>query len=135
PRVIGAAITPETAKWLAGWADGLITISQPKEKLEKVVEAWKNGGGEGKPMILKVQLSYDQDREKALEGAHNQWKTNIFDSAMLAQLRTPEQFDMAAKMVKPEDIAEMVNVSNDPKEHVKWMKEYAEMGFRELVLH
>src|SRR5690606_30209223 len=94
-RVIGAAITPETAGWLAGWADGLITISQPKEKLEKVVEAWKNGGGEGKPMILKVQLSYDEDKEEALQGAHDQWKTNIFDSDMLAQLRTPEQFAMA----------------------------------------
>lgn len=135
PRVIGAAITPETAGWLANWADGLITISQPKEKLEKVVEAWKKGGGEGKPMILKVQLSYDQDKEEALKGAHDQWKTNIFDSEMLEQLRTPKQFDMAADKVKPEDVAEVVNVSSDPLEHVKWLKEYAELGFRELVLH
>ena len=51
PRVIGAAITPKTAGWLASWADGLITISQPEEKLKKVVEAWNKGGGEGKPVM------------------------------------------------------------------------------------
>lgn len=31
PRIIGAAITPKTAEWVGGWADGLITISHPYE--------------------------------------------------------------------------------------------------------
>jgi coenzyme F420-dependent glucose-6-phosphate dehydrogenase len=34
--VYGAAITPKTAGWLAEWADGMITISKPMEKLKKV---------------------------------------------------------------------------------------------------
>ena len=33
PPIIGAAFTPETARWVAGWADGLITINQPIEQL------------------------------------------------------------------------------------------------------
>jgi CRISPR-associated Csx3 family protein len=57
-RVIGAAVTAETAEWLGSWADGLYTISRPPEELKKVVEAFYRGGGEGKPMYLKVQISY-----------------------------------------------------------------------------
>src|SRR4028118_1031920 len=52
PRIIGAAITPKTAEWVGGWADGLITISHPYEKLREVVDAFHRGGGEGKPMYL-----------------------------------------------------------------------------------
>lgn len=135
PPIIGAAITAETAGWLAGWADGLITISQPKKKLQKIIDAWKQGGGEGKPMKLKVQLSIDKDKETALQGAHEQWKTNIFDSDMLNQLKTPEQFELAAKMVKPEDVEKMVHVSSEPGQHIEWIESYLEMGFTEIDLH
>lgn len=45
PVIIGAAITPETAEWLGGWADGLITTSRPPEQLKKVVDAFRRGGG------------------------------------------------------------------------------------------
>ena len=65
PKIIGAAITPETAEWVGGWADGLITIVQPKDTLSEVVQAFRQGGGEGKPMFLQVQLSYAEDKETA----------------------------------------------------------------------
>jgi coenzyme F420-dependent glucose-6-phosphate dehydrogenase len=133
--IIGAAITPETAGWLASWADGLITISQPKEKLEEVVKAWRENGGESKPMLLKVQLSYDESEDVAREGAHEQWKSNVFGSDMLAELRTPKEFEQAAKYVKPDEMDESVNISNDPQKHIEWLQEYINMGFHELVLH
>ncbi len=133
--ILGAGITPATAGWLAGWADGLITISQPMEKLKEVVKAWKENGGEGKPMVLKVQLSYDKDEEKALQGAHEQWKTNVFGSDMLAELRTPLQFEQASEHVKPEEVKKHVNVSNSTDQHIEWLESYIDLGFRELDLH
>lgn len=133
--IVGAAITPETAGWLAGWADGLITISQPMEKLTEVADAWKENGGENKPMILKVQLSYDQDEEDARTGAHEQWKTNIFGSDMLAELRTPDQFEQAAQFIQPKELDQHVNISNEPEQHIEWLQNYVELGFKEIVLH
>lgn len=133
--IVGAALSPETAKWLASWADGMITISQPEEKLQKIVDAWKNNGGENKPMILKVQISYDEKMEDAYQGAHEQWKTNVFGSDMLGELRTPKQFEQAAEHVKPEEMQGQVNISNDLGQHLEWLEKYIEMGFREIVLH
>lgn len=135
PLIIGAAITPETAEWLAGWADGLITISHPYTKLKAVVEAFKRGGGKHKPMYLKVQLSYAQDEETALRGAYEQWRTNIFPSPVLAELRSPQQFDAAAQFVKPEDMYEYVRISAELQRHIEWLQQYIELGFEEIYLH
>lgn len=132
---LAAAITPETAGWIAPWADGLITISQSKEKLQEVIDAWKSNGGQNKPMILKVQLSYNESMETATQGAYEQWKSNVFGSAMLADLRVPKQFEQASQHVKPEEMKDFVNISPDLGQHAEWLKEYVEMGFTELVLH
>src|SRR5690606_14452875 len=45
--VIAAALSPETARWAGNWADDLITISQPREKLRAVLDAFRQGGGHG----------------------------------------------------------------------------------------
>ncbi|MBW4685306.1 MAG: TIGR03885 family FMN-dependent LLM class oxidoreductase [Komarekiella atlantica HA4396-MV6] len=135
PLIIGAAITPETAEWLGGWADGLITISHPYDKLKEIVDAFRRGGGKRKPMYLKVQLSYAEDEETALRGAYEQWRTNIFQSPVLADLRSPQQFDAMAKFVKPEDMYEYVRISADPQRHIEWLQQYVELGFTEIYLH
>ncbi|MEA5451218.1 TIGR03885 family FMN-dependent LLM class oxidoreductase [Leptolyngbya sp. CCNP1308] len=135
PRIMGAAITPKTAEWVGSWADGLITISHPHDKLQQVVEAFRRGGGEHKPMYLKVQLSYDPDQETALQGAYDQWRTNIFESQVLADFRVPSQFDAAATFVKPEDMYQHVRISADPQQHIEWLRRDVELGFETISLH
>ncbi|MUL39255.1 TIGR03885 family FMN-dependent LLM class oxidoreductase [Gloeocapsopsis dulcis] len=135
PKIIGAAITPQTAEWLAGWADGMITISHPHDKLKEVVEAFRRGGGAGKPMYLKVQLSYAADEATALEGAYDQWRTNIFPSPVLSDLRSPQQFDAIANFVKPEKMYEYVRISPDPQQHIEWLQKDIDLGFEEITLH
>lgn len=135
PLIIGAAITAQTAEWLGSWADGLITVSHPRNKLQEVIDAFRRGGGEGKPMLLKVQLSYDRDREQALQGAHEQWRNNNFQSPVLAELKTPAQFDMVGEFVQPEELEPYVRISADPQQHVDWIQQDLEMGFEEVILH
>lgn len=133
--VTGAAITPETAGWMASWADSLITVSQPEEKLKKVIRSWKENGGEKKPMKIKVQLSYDKSGSEALEGAWEQWKTNVFGGGMQSDLRSPGHYESAALHVKPEDVKQHVNISPDPEQHIEWISRYAELGFSDIDLH
>jgi coenzyme F420-dependent glucose-6-phosphate dehydrogenase len=135
PRLLGAALTPRTAEWVAGWADGLITIAKPHEELREVVEAFRAGGGQDKPMALQVQLSYAETEQEALRAAHEQWGTNIFDSPVLATLRMPADIEAAAEFVEPDDLLGPVNVSSDPSRHASWLAEYVELGFDELYLH
>jgi len=86
-------------------------------------------------MYLKVQVSYSRDEALARRGAWEQWHTNIFESAMLTDLRLPGQFEAAAEFVSPEDIDGHVRVSSDPGEHVEWLLELGGLGFERLYIH
>ncbi len=135
PRLLGAALTPRTAEWIASWADGLITVAKPHEELRGIVEAFRAGGGQDKPMALQVQLSYADSEQGALQAAHEQWGTNILSSRVLATLRMPDDFAAAAEFVQPDDLRGPVNVSADLSRHAAWLAEYIELGFDELYLH
>nr|WP_295926796.1 TIGR03885 family FMN-dependent LLM class oxidoreductase [uncultured Dyadobacter sp.] len=135
PMVVGAALTEQTAEWVGGWADAMITTSRPQEQLKRMVEAFHRGGGEGKPIYLKVQLSYDTTMAMATEGAHQQWHNNIFHSSLLSDIRSPEGFDAAGAMVKPEDMFSAVRISDSTDQHVEWLAKDIEAGVSQLFLH
>ena len=135
PQAMVAAITAETARWAGGFAGGLITIAQSLEDTREVVEAFVEGGGEGKPVFCQVQLSYHQDYEKALSQAHREWKTNIFGSPVLSELPSPDHFEEAARFVTPEEMKEHVLISNQPEQLGEWIRDFGELGFDGLFLH
>ncbi|MEW6116533.1 MAG: TIGR03885 family FMN-dependent LLM class oxidoreductase [Nitrospirota bacterium] len=135
PLLIGAAITPETAEWIGGWADGLITISGPQTEMKAVVEAFRSGGGEGKPMFLQMQISYAPMEEEALQGAWDQWRSTILKSSVLSDLRSPESIDSAAAFVTPEDMRGPVQISADSNRFIEWLQEFSAMGFENIYVH
>ena len=135
PPLVGAAVSPETARWCGGWADGLVTINQPREVLERVVAAFREGGGEAKPVNLQVHLSWAPSEEEALAIAHDQWRTNVFPPPLCWDLETVEQFDEAAAHVRPEDVRGAVLVSSDLSRHAEWLAELAGLGFDQIQLH
>jgi coenzyme F420-dependent glucose-6-phosphate dehydrogenase len=135
PRVVGAALSAETARWAGEWADGLITIVGERDGMRRIVDAFREGGGEGKPIFLQAQLSFAATREKAAEAAWDQWKFAMFTSPVLSLLRTPAEFDAATEHVTKEDVAGRIRVSAEPEQHLEWLLGDAELGFEEINLH
>lgn len=135
PLVFAAAITPVTARWAAEWADGLITINQPPAKLRQVIDAFREGGGAGKPMALQVHVSYATSDEEARRIAVEHWSATFFDSAVLADLRQPAQFSAAAELVAPELVDQHVRASADLARHAEWLQADAELGFERIYVH
>jgi probable non-F420 flavinoid oxidoreductase len=135
PLLFGAAITPATARWVGSWADGLITVARPRDDLRHVVDEFRAGDGEGKPMRLQAPVSWAHTQAEALANAHDQWRTNIFDSRVLGELRSPASFDAAASFVGPEDVDGPVRVSSDLGRHAGWLEEDLELGFERVYVH
>lgn len=135
PQLIGAALSEETAAWCGGWADGLITVHAPPERLRRVIDAFRAGGGEGKPVRVQVKVAWAPTEDEALAGAHDQWRTNVFDPVLMADLETVDQFEAAAVHVRPDDVRAGVLVSADPKQHAAWLHETLDLGVDELYLH
>lgn len=134
PTVFGAALTEKTAGWLAGWADGMITISKPLEELKKMVKAFRQTGGSNKPMALKVQVSYAASEEKALEQAWDQWKNNIFPSYLLSEINTPNHFDALGEKVRKDDLKEHVIIGSEASVFIAKIKAFANLGDRKSVV-
>lgn len=135
PLLLGAAVTEATAELVGGWADGLLTVSAKPDTVRRVADAFRRGGGEGKPMLMQVGLNWAPTEDEALRGAHEQWRTNVLGGEVNWELRSPEDFDTAARFVRPEDMRETVLISSDLGRHAAWLAEYVGLGFSELQLH
>ncbi len=134
PRLVAAAVGPETARRSAEWADGLITINQPPDRLREVLDAYRDNGGRG-PVAVQVHLSYAADESEALKIAYEQWRTNVFSPPLCWDLETPEAFDEAAKHVPVEAMRDAVQIATDPDRHTERLREIVALGVDELYLH
>jgi probable non-F420 flavinoid oxidoreductase len=135
PMLVGAAVTPPTAAWVAEWADALITVVQADEQLDAVVDAFRSNGGEGKPMYLQVHVAYAPTDAEARAAAFGQWRQNTLPNSVATELAHPAQISAAATHVTPEDLDGAVRISSDLGRHVEWLRGDIERGFDGLYLH
>ena len=135
PPLIGAALSAETAAWLAEWADGMITVGTPDHEGDRRrVEAFREKAPD-KPVYLKAQLSYDTDQDAALAGAYEQWRTNCIPGPVTQQLRTPAAYDELGETIDEEQVRENVRVSADLEDHVEWLQQDVDLGVEKVFLH
>jgi probable non-F420 flavinoid oxidoreductase len=135
PLLLGGAVTAETARKVAAWAEGLVTVGIDVEKLRPVFEAFREGGGAGKPIFLQTKVCWDPDPSRALGEAHTQWASNMLEGDVNWELRTPEDFETAARFVRPDDVPGYVRVSPDLGQHTAWLADLQELDPTEIIVH
>jgi probable non-F420 flavinoid oxidoreductase len=135
PPIFGAAITPETGEWVGGWADGLITIGKEPADLQQVVDAFRRGGGNGKPMALQSAISFADTESQALEAARRNWSCALLDLTQNQDLASPADFDQETAKADPQELRNKLRISADVDCHVEWIKTDLELGFEEVYLH
>ena len=134
PLVVGAGLTPETARWLGEWADALVTVSGPRESMRRIIEAFRERGA-GKPIFLQVSLAFAPTDAEAEAAAMDQWRHCAVGTEMLADLRSPEAFDRESAEASPADVLTKVRASSDVERQVAWLEEDAALGFDRIYLH
>jgi probable non-F420 flavinoid oxidoreductase len=135
PALLATAVSPETAALAGEWADGLITINQPRAQLTRVIDAFREHGGGDKPVAVQAHVSWAETDDDAVRIAHDQWRTNVFAPPLCWDLATVEEFDIAATHVRPEDLHGPVLISSDLARHVAWIQELAAFGLDAVYLH
>lgn len=135
PPMLGAAVTEATAECVGRCGDGLLTVAGKPAQVKKVIEAFRRGGGEGKPIHLQVALNWAPTEAQALQGAFDHWRFVALGGDIGWELRSPEDYETATRFVRPEDMRESVLISSDLSQHAAWLKEYAALGVDHLYLH
>jgi G6PDH family F420-dependent oxidoreductase len=125
PRIALAASGGQSGELAAQIADALIAV----EHSPGLVGTFDGAGGQSKPCIGQVPISYDPDRDAAIERAHEQfrwfgggWKVN-------AELPGPTAFDAASQFVTKDDVASAISCGPDLDAHVKAISEFVDAGF------
>ena len=136
PKVIGAAVSEATARWVGGWADALITVgAADRARTRAVIDAFRENGGADKPVAVQAKIGWGADRAWAMENAWKEWRTNVLPGEVPWVIRTPRQFEEATRYVTPEDVATAVFVSDDLGAQAEHIRGFAEMGATEVMIH
>jgi len=135
PPLMAAALSETTAAWAGAWADGLITIANDPDQLQRIIMAFrKNGGGE-KPVFVQLAFSFARSEEEAMAAAYDQWRSNIFSVDILNELSTPVQFDRIAAYIRPEDMIGKIPVLSSAEQCMEVVSRYNNTGIDRLILH
>jgi G6PDH family F420-dependent oxidoreductase len=128
---IGIAVSGRDSCGLAGRRGDLMVAVEPDRELGEMFDA---AGGEGKPRVGQIALSYDPDRATAVERAHELFRWFGLGWKVNADLPNPESFDAATAFVTPEQVAEQLGCGDDVEEHVEKIRPFIDAGFTEVAL-
>lgn len=128
---IGIAVSGQNSCTLAGRTADLMIAVEPKPELGDMFEA---AGGGGKPRVGQIALSYDPDRETAVQRAHEQFRWFGLGWKVNADLPNPESFDAATAYVTPDQVAEQLSCGPDLEEHVEAIRPFIDAGFTEIAI-
>jgi probable non-F420 flavinoid oxidoreductase len=135
PAMFGPALTPETAEWMGTWADGLVTVRKAPSELAQIVDRFRAGGGENKPLALQLQISWAEDEGEARMAAWEQWRNAAAPPDYLAELQTPDEFDAVTATVCPDDIGEVIPLITRSKQLLDIIDGCSSCGFEEIYIH
>lgn len=134
PPFLAAAVSAETAAWAASWADGLATVAQEPDALQRVVGAYRSGGGTG-PCVLQVHVSWAETDEEAVAIARDQWSHGVLSPPLTWDIEQPEDFDAEAGEVGDDALRQSVIIAHDPRALAERVAELAAIGFDRVYLH
>ena len=134
PEILVATSGPVTAKRAGRVADGLITEGAPLDKLESLIARFEEGGGKGKPKVLRLHLSWAETDEQALANALAEWPIAGMRFGK-SDIRSPFELEQLARLVRPADFEDRMLISADPDAHRANIQRHLDLGFDRVYLH
>ena len=137
-----AAAGPSASKLAGEIADGFITTSGKAPELYSdtllpnvALGLETSGRGmEGLEKMIEMKVSFDSDREKALNDTRH-WAALALSPEEKMGVKDPLEMEKLADALPAERAASRWIVSTDPDEHIERIAPYIELGFRHLVFH
>jgi G6PDH family F420-dependent oxidoreductase len=131
PPIFVAASASGSAKLAGEIGEGLISTAPAPE----VVQAFEDAGGDGKPRIGMVHVCWAETEEEGLQTAHKWWPNSALKGNLGQELRLPADFEAAAALVRPEDVAKIVPSGPDVERHLAEVRKFIDAGYDHVYVH
>jgi hypothetical protein len=103
--------------------------------MRAVRDAFRRGGGDGKPIWLQAAIALGATDADSLQLARTHWPQSALPGPALSDLAVPRAFDEATRAVSDDRLRAAVRASADVEQQVAWLHEDAAMGFERIYLH
>jgi coenzyme F420-dependent glucose-6-phosphate dehydrogenase len=130
PSIYVAASGEQAAQTAAKIGDGLVSTA-PNAKL---VKAFEQAGGKGKPKYAEMSVCWAADETTAKKTALEIWSLAGIPGELSQELPLPRHFEQAAQLVREEDLSSLP-LGPDPRKHREALKKYVEAGFTHVAIH
>jgi len=140
PPIYVATAGPLMSERTGRLVDGIITVGAADEKIKNLMGRFEKGAREaGKdpdamPRIIQLHLSWAESDQAAEGQAVKEWPNGGMNFPK-QDIRTPEDFEAMAKLVRPENFKGRVLCSADPQVHQEHIQHFLDLGFNEVYLH
>ena len=121
---------PQATELAGRIGDGYCTVSPDAD----LVRTFRDSGGGSKPVQAGMKVSWDRDRERAIDTAHRLWANDLLPGQLAQTLPRPQDFEDAMSLVPEEAIAGSVTCGPDVDKHVAQLKEYVDAGADEVYV-
>jgi G6PDH family F420-dependent oxidoreductase len=129
---IGVAVSgKQSCELFAPLADVMIGI-EPDPDLVQAFDSNRRGPAARK--VGQLPISWDADRDAAIERAHRLFRWSLPGWKVNAELPGPDAFAAAAEKVRPEDVAEVIPCGDDVAAVVASAQEFFDAGYTDLAL-
>lgn len=130
PRVFVSGFGPKAATLAGRLGDGYVSTFPDPD----LIEAFRKGGGAGKPTQAGLKVCWGPDRKGAARTAHRLWANELLPGELAQTLPLPAHFEQAVSLVDEEAVAARFPCGNDPQEHLRGITEYFDAGFDEVYV-
>jgi coenzyme F420-dependent glucose-6-phosphate dehydrogenase len=131
PPIAVAASSPAAARLAGRAGDALISTAPEAE----IVEAFREAGGEGRPVYGQLTVCYGPDEAKAKDEALEWWPNTSVPGEVGLELAEPEHFEQVAELITTEQVGEKVVSGPDPDAIVEKVGMFTDAGFDQVFLH
>lgn len=143
PVEIGVAVSGDrSASRFAPLADHVIAVQPEAELVSQFTKERKTAkpakspkGTKARPRAIgQMPISWDPDRDTAIERAHEQFRWFGGGWSVNADLPTPAGFEAASRFVTPDDVAQSIPCGPDLDAVVEAAQAWWDAGFTDLAL-
>ena len=104
------------------------------DKLESLIQRFDEGGGTGKPKVLRLHLSWASTEAEAQANALAEWPIAGMRFGK-SDIRSPFELKQLARLVRPDDFEGRMLISADADAHRANIQRHLDLGFDRIYLH
>ncbi|HEX5936666.1 MAG TPA: TIGR03557 family F420-dependent LLM class oxidoreductase [Actinomycetota bacterium] len=132
PPPVAVAAATQAAARLAGRAGDALIATAPDREL---VQAFRDEGGEGKPVYGQLTVCWGPELEKAKDEALEWWPNTSVPGELGVELAEPEHFESVAELITADQVAEKVVCGPDAGAIASEVRGFVGAGFDHVFLH